>query len=250
MIVPSSRNSATRSSSDVRRSLALADRRRRMARAAPRRRSAATARRRSSGSARATAPPGERGGAGRADEPAVLPYGESEANRICPGGTSENSVVRSAGIHQAVSNSRFGRVRRGAPDPGEVADPGVREDQPRVGKVLGELDRVQPERGDPASGVDQDRQPALVRERDQLADRRMVERELLGAGVKLDPLRAGVETALGLAQCVVGVRVDAAERHQQPVRRSRRLDHHVVGRRVAVGLVHREHERADAHARA
>ena len=38
----------------------------------------------------------------------VLPYGASLANTIWPGGTSENSASRSAGIHQAVSNSRFG----------------------------------------------------------------------------------------------------------------------------------------------
>ena len=67
------------------------------------------------------------------------------------------------------------------------------EDQPRVGELLGELDGVQPERGDPAAGVDQDGQRALVRERDDRADRRVVERELLGARVELDPLRAGGE---------------------------------------------------------
>ncbi len=38
----------------------------------------------------------------------VMPYGASLANRICPAGTSENSVIRSAGIHHAVSNKRFG----------------------------------------------------------------------------------------------------------------------------------------------
>ena len=40
------------------------------------------------------------------------------------------------------------------------------------------------------------------------------------------------------------MRVDAAERDEQAVGVARRRDHLVVGRRVAVGLVHREHERA------
>ena len=100
-----------------------------------------------------------------------------------------------------------------------------------------------PSAGNPAAGVDQHRQLALVGERDQLPHVRMVERELLGAGVELDPASPGREAALGLGDGVV-VRVHAAEGHEQPVRFPRRLDHGVVGRRVAVGLVHREHERA------
>ena len=113
------------------------------------------------------------------------------------------------------------------------------EDQPGVGELLGELDGVQAERRDPAAGVDQDRQRALVGERDDRVDLRVVERELLGARVELDPLGAGRERALGLGNRVV-VRVDTAERDDQPVRVSGGGEHVVVRGAVAVGLVERE----------
>ena len=148
---------------------------------------------------------------------AVWPYGASLANRICPGGTSENRVDRSAGIHQAVSNRRFGWSGGGAPNPGQVTDPRMGEDQPRVREVAGELDSVQPERRDPAAGVDQDRQRALVGERDDLADDRVIKREVLGARVELDPARPRVERSPGLGDGAVVVRVDPAERNEQPV---------------------------------
>ena len=64
------------------------------------------------------------------------------------------------------------RVRRQhAPQPREVGDRGVREDQRRVRVALGEPHGVLPERRDPAAGVDQHRHAALVRERDELGDR-------------------------------------------------------------------------------
>jgi len=72
----------------------------------------------------------------------------------------------------------------------------------------------------------------------------MIERELLGARVQLDPLRAPAQCALGLLDGASAVGTDPAERRQQAVRATRRLDHHVVGRRIAVRFVHREHERA------
>ena len=78
--------------------------------------------------------------------------------------------------------------------------PGVGEDQPRVRELAGQLDGVQAERRDPAAGVDQDRQRALVGERDQRPHAGVVERELLGARVQLDPAGAGVEAALGLGE--------------------------------------------------
>jgi hypothetical protein len=37
-----------------------------------------------------------------------MPYGESLAHTICDGATSENSAIRSAGFHQAVSMKTFG----------------------------------------------------------------------------------------------------------------------------------------------
>ena len=117
------------------------------------------------------------------------------------------------------------------------------QDQAGVWEVLGQLDGVQAERRNPPAGVDQDRERALVGERDQWLDARVIERELLGAGVELDPARAVVEAPLGLRQRVL-VRVDAAERDEQSVRLLCRLDHLVVGLAIAVGLVERERERS------
>ena len=111
------------------------------------------------------------------------------------------------------------------------------------GNSSASCDGVQTERGDPAAGVDQDGQRALVRERDDRVNLRVVERELLGARVELDPLRAGGERALGLGHGIV-VRVDAAERNEQTARVARGGEHVVVGGAVAVGLVERERERA------
>ena len=132
-------------------------------------------------------------------------------------------------------------VRGDAPDPAQVGDPRVREDQPCVRELPGQLDGVQTERGNPPAGVDQHRQRPLVGERDQIPDLWMVERELLGAGMELDPASPGREAALGLCHGIL-VRVHAAEGHEQPTRFLRRLDHLVVRVRVPVGLVHREHE--------
>ncbi len=139
-------------------------------------------------------------------------------------------------------------VRRDAPDPRQVADAGVGEDQPRVREVLGELDRVQAERRDAAAGVDQHRQRALVGERDQLAHLGVVERELSARGCSLIPRAPAARHRSRLGDRVV-VRVDAAERDEQPVESRAACEHHVVGGRIAVGLVHREHERATGVAR-
>src|SRR2546425_833609 len=60
-----------------------------------------------------------------------------------------------------------------------------------------------------------------------------------GARMQLDPAGATTQSTLGLAKRVVR-RVETAERNEPPVRRGGLLDHAVVGRRVAVRLVHRE----------
>ena len=104
------------------------------------------------------------------------------------------------------------------------------EDQRRVRVALGEPHGVLAQRRDPAAGVDQHGHAALVGERDQLGDRRLVHAELLGARVQLDPARAGVERAPRLGQRAV-VRAHAAER-DEPLRvRGGRRDHRVVGAR-------------------
>ena len=134
-------------------------------------------------------------------------------------------------------------VGRDPPDPREVADPGVGKDQARVGELAGELHGVQSQRRDSPSGVDQHRQRALVRERDQRLDARIVERELLRAWMQLDSLRARVEAARGFLERSV-MRVDTAERNQQALVLARGGDDRVVGLGIAVGLMKREHERA------
>ena len=66
-----------------------------------------------------------------------------------------------------------------APEPGEVGDRRVGEDELRPRVALRQLQRVAPERRDPAPGVDQDRHPALLGQRNQLSDRRLVELDRL-----------------------------------------------------------------------
>ncbi len=90
------------------------------------------------------------------------------------------------------------------------------EDHARVGILLRVGDHVLAQCRDPATGVDQDRERALVREREQLRHVRMGERELLGTRVQLDALGAARERALGLGQRAVAG-LHATERHEQPV---------------------------------
>ena len=127
-----------------------------------------------------------------------------------------------------------------APEPGEVRDRGVSEDQPRVTELSGELERVAAEGGNPAPGVDEDRQAALVSDRDEVAHRRQVEGERLGARVELDPPGARVERALGFRNRGV-VRVDAAVGDQDTFGVRGGRDDEVVRLPVSVRLLHREH---------
>ena len=144
-----------------------------------------------------------------------------------------------------------GKIDARAPDPREIGDGGMGEDHAGVGVVARVADHVLAQRRDPAPGVDQDRERALVREREQPRHVRVVERELLGARMQLDAAAPWRERPLGLGQRPLA-RLDPAERHHQAVAGRRRLDHEVVGRRVAVRLVHRKDEAAtgSAHAQA
>ncbi len=126
-----------------------------------------------------------------------------------------------------------------APQPGEIRDRGMGEDQARVGELARELERVAAERGDAAAGVDQHGQPALVCDRDEVADRGLVQREPLGPRMELDPARAGVQRPLGLGDGAV-VRVDAAVGDEDAAGFGGGGDHEVVRLAVAGGLVHRE----------
>ena len=136
------------------------------------------------------------------------------------------------------------RVRRQhAPQPREIRDRGVGEDQRGVRVALRELHGQLAEGRDAAPGVDQHRHSPLAGQRDELGHRRLAHPELLGARVELDPARAGVERAPRLRERAV-VRVDAAVR-DEPVRvGGGRGQDRVVGGAVAVGLVHREHDAA------
>ena len=120
----------------------------------------------------------------------------------------------------------------------------MREDQrgPRVGAR--ELERVPSERGDAAAGVNDDRQPALVGDGEDPADRPVAEPEPLGARMQLDPRRAESDGALDLAHRVAVVGIDAAERDQPAVGGLRRGEHPVVGGAIAIGFGEREHDRA------
>ncbi len=102
-------------------------------------------------------------------------------------------------------------LRQHPPEPGEVGDRGVREDQPRARELAAEAHRVLAERRDPSPRVDQDRHAPLVRERHHLADGRLGQREPLRPRVQLDAARARVEAAPRLGGGTA-VRVDAAER--------------------------------------
>jgi hypothetical protein len=119
----------------------------------------------------------------------------------------------------------------------------VGEDQVGAGVALGEVEGVLTECRDAATGVDQDRHPALVGEGDELLDRRLVHRELLGTGMQLDPTGAGVEAALSFGEGAV-VGIDPAEGDEAPVGGRRRGQRLLVGGRVTAGLVHREGDAA------
>ena len=94
------------------------------------------------------------------------PYGASLAISTWPGGTSAISAWTSAGDHHEVSKNRFGcsGASRQIQERSEM--PGVGEDEPQAGVAAGGLDGVPAERGDPAAGVHEHRQAALVGERE------------------------------------------------------------------------------------
>ena len=90
----------------------------------------------------------------------------SLANRIWPGGTSPKSVRWSSVLHHAVSKKRLGWSAAWRQIQAEVADAVVGEDQPEARVAAGDLEGVAAERRDAAAGVDHDRQPTLVGQRE------------------------------------------------------------------------------------
>ena len=160
-----------------------------------------------------------------------------------PGGTSANSASRSAGFHHEVSTNRFGcsGSTRHSQARSEIAQwarmirrPGNSPDERTVSS---------PERGDAAPGVDEHRHPALVGERHHVAHPGLGERELLGARVELDALRAGVEAAASPRAQRVGARVERQNGDDAPPESRAAGEHASLASRVAAGLVHGERHR-------
>ena len=91
--------------------------------------------------------------------------------------------------------------------------------------------------------MDDDRQPALVCEAKDPADRGIVQPEPLRARMQLDPRRAATDRALELPdRAAVGI--NTAECHQPALGGLRRRQGPVVGCPIAARLGERKHDRA------
>ena len=127
------------------------------------------------------------------------------------------------------------------PDPAQVGESAVGEDDPGLGVLLREHQGMQGERRDAPPRVDQDREPALVCEGEDLVHRGLGEVEPLSAGMQLDPARARVDAATRLDhRGLPGI--EPAERHQAPTGGFGFGQHPIVRGRITVGLVHRHHD--------
>ena len=104
-----------------------------------------------------------------------------------------------------------------------------------------QLARVGAEGRDPAAGVHDHRQPALLCERQDPADSRIARRKALGPGVQLDPGRPSGDRPLRLLNTAC-VWIDAAERHQPPAAVLRCGEHAVVSGTIGTRLREREHD--------
>ena len=98
--------------------------------------------------------------------------------------------------HTEVSKNTPGTCAKWPARPAEVGDPGVGDDQADARVALDEGREVVADRRQPAAAVNQDRHLALDREREDRVEPLVADRELLRAGMKLDPARAEVEAAL------------------------------------------------------
>ena len=106
--------------------------------------------------------------------------------------------------------------------------PGVSDDQADAGVALDEGCEVVADRRQPAAAVNQDRHLALDREREDGVEPLVADRELLGAGMELDPARAEVEAAPRLLDRALR-EVEAHER-DDPVGVLRRVGERAVVR--------------------
>jgi hypothetical protein len=129
---------------------------------------------------------------------------------------------------------------------GHVRNSAVSDDQLRVGIGLGEPVEVVGDRRQPAPPVDEDGNPAFGGELEHWHQPLVVERKALRPGMELDPARPSIEAADGLVDWPLASQVEADERNQPAVRALGIAQGSVVGRpkrRLAVRLVHAEHER-------
>ena len=113
---------------------------------------------------------------------------------------------------------------------------------PRV-RVDEALERLR-DRRQAAAGVDEDRDAALGRQREDGREPLVVEQELLSARMELDPTRPEVEAAARLLDRAL-VEREPHERDEPAFRAGRELERPVVAgleARVPVGLVEAEHE--------
>jgi hypothetical protein len=133
------------------------------------------------------------------------------------------------------------------PEPAEVGDAVVSEDERQLGVTGADGQRVTAQGRDAAPGMGQHRAAAFGRHGEHGLEALVVEPEALGARVELDAPGAGVQRPLGLGQRIVG-RVEPAERHELAARRLRLGDHPVVRRAVPIGLLRREHDGSRARA--
>ena len=123
-----------------------------------------------------------------------------------------------------------------APDPREVGLGDVRQDERRLGELLGEPQCVAAERGDAQPGVHDHRRAALGGGGHDRAHAGVAQIEALGARMQLDAPRAGREAALQFRRRILA-RVHAAEGHEPALGGGGRGDDRRVGFPIA-GRVH------------
>ena len=137
-------------------------------------------------------------------------------------------------------------VREVTCQPAQVGDTRVGDDQANVGVAVDERSQVIPDRGQSTTAVDQNRDVALDREREDVAQAPVADRELLGARMELDPTGPEIEAADRLLDRPL-LEIEPHER-DDPIRiRCCVRERAVIGGgegRAAVGLVETERERA------
>ncbi len=138
-----------------------------------------------------------------------------------------------------------GVVGQLAPEPGEVGDAGVGEDDRRPAVAPGQIGEGLSKGADPCAGVNQDRRRRLCGGGEDPVDVRVLEPEVLAARVQLDPAGARRQRVGGLAHAAE-VRVEPRERHQDLGVAGGLLDDPAVLLLVAALDAEREDRRAAA----